>query len=64
MYLNPVLRYDGALPEPAASVDPTKTTVLRVAFAAGIVGGLVIYWRKRQKSRLDLGLGTRTSKSW
>jgi hypothetical protein len=46
MYLNPVLRYNGALPQPAATVDTMKTSVLRGAFAAAIIGGLILYWRR------------------
>jgi hypothetical protein len=48
MYLNPVLRYDGTLPEPAATVDTMKTTLLRGAFAVAVLGGLAIYRRKRK----------------
>ena len=46
MYLNPVLRYDGSLPQPTATVDPLKTSLLRAAFAAAIVGGLLLYRRR------------------
>ena len=50
MYLNPVFRYDGALPERAATVDALKTTVLRGGFAVGVVGGLLLYRSRRQKN--------------
>ena len=52
MYLNPVLRYDGTLPAPAATVDMMKTTLLRGALAVAVVGGLMVYRRRRQ-TRLE-----------
>lgn len=46
MYLNPVLRYNGSLPQPTAIVDTLKTSLLRGAFAAAIIGGVFLYWRR------------------
>jgi hypothetical protein len=48
MYLNPVFRYNGAIPEPAATVDTIKTTVLRAAFALALAAGLVLYLRRKK----------------
>ena len=47
MYLNPVLRYDGVLPRPAATVDTLKTSLLRGVFAAAI--GIVWLIRRRKR---------------
>jgi hypothetical protein len=49
MYLNPVVRYDGVLPRPAATVDPLKTSVLRVIFAVAAVGGIGLMLYRRRK---------------
>ena len=46
MYLNPVLRYNGSLPQPTATVDTLKTSLLRGAFAAAIIGGVLLYRRR------------------
>lgn len=46
MYLNPVLRYNGSLPELEATVDTLKTSLLRAVFAAAIIGGLLVYRRR------------------
>jgi len=50
MYLNPVLRYDGALPHPAATVDTLKTSLLRGAFAAAILGIVWLYRRRNRRA--------------
>jgi hypothetical protein len=53
IYLNPVVRYDGALPHRAATVDTLKTSLLRVAFAIGGVTGLgLLLYRRRKSSRV------------
>jgi hypothetical protein len=48
IYLNPVLRYDGAhIPTPAAAVDTVSTWLLRLSFAGGFVLLLFAYRRRR-----------------
>jgi hypothetical protein len=48
MYLNPVVRYDGVLPQPAAAVDMMKTSLLRAGFAVAAVVGLGLVVRRRR----------------
>ena len=50
MYLNPVLRYDGTLPSQLATVDATRTAVLRTVFVLVALGGMTIYRRTRQRA--------------
>jgi hypothetical protein len=50
MYLNPVVRYDGVLPHPAATIDTLKTSLLRAAFAVAGVGGLGLLLYRRRRS--------------
>jgi hypothetical protein len=56
MYLNPVLRYNGSLPELEATVDMLKTSLLRAAFAAAIIGGLLIYRRRTRPATNPVAL--------
>jgi hypothetical protein len=46
IYLNPVLKYNGSLPQPTATVDELKTSLLRGGFAAAIIGGVLLYRRR------------------
>jgi hypothetical protein len=49
MYLNPVIRYDQALPAPHATIDAARTWIMRGVFAAiAGVGGAVFYRRSRR----------------
>jgi hypothetical protein len=49
MYLNPVLRYGGTLPAPAASIDPTRTMLQRaIVVLAVILVGFLLYRRRRK----------------
>jgi hypothetical protein len=57
MFLNPVLRYNGSLPAPAATVDGARTTLQRVVMAAVALGILTIVWRRRMSARRDHGVG-------
>jgi hypothetical protein len=50
MYLNPVVRYDGTLPAPAATVDVAKTAVLRGTLAVAALGGLTLLYLRRRPS--------------
>jgi hypothetical protein len=52
MFLNPVLRYDGTLPAPAAAVDVVRTTVQRIVMAA-VAFGLLLVWRARRRTTPD-----------
>jgi len=45
-----VLRYDGVLPHPAATVDTLKTSLLRGAFAAAILGIVWVYRRRNRRA--------------
>ena len=56
MYLNPVLRYNGSLPQPEATVDRLKTWLLRGAFAAAVIGGLLVYRRRTRPATNPLTL--------
>ena len=48
MYLNPIIRFDGAsLPAPAATVNESMTWVWRAIVAAGCVVVLMRLWRRR-----------------
>ena len=55
MYLNPVVRYDGVLPLPTATVDVVKTTVLRAAFVVAVLGGLALLYLRRVRPRTATG---------
>ena len=54
MYLNPVLRYDGVLPQPAATVDLLKTSLLRMTFAIGAVTGVGLFIARRRTKVREL----------
>ena len=56
MYLNPVLRYNGSLPQPEATVDRLKTWLLRGAFAAAVICGLLVYRRRTRPATNPLTL--------
>jgi hypothetical protein len=48
LYLNPVVRYDGAaLPRPAATVAPVATWLMRSAFAIGLAVLALLFTRPR-----------------
>lgn len=52
LYLNPVVRYDGALPAPAASVDAATTWLARGSFALVCVA-LAAFGRRRRRPLID-----------
>jgi hypothetical protein len=43
-----VVRYDDVLPERTATIDVTKTWVLRAGFLVAAVSGLMLYYGRRQ----------------
>ena len=55
IYLNPVVRYDGVLPLPTATVDVVKTTLLRAAFVVAVLGGLALRYLRRVRPRTATG---------
>jgi hypothetical protein len=54
MYLNPVLRYDGAqVPAPAAVVNVSGTILLRASLTLLAVAVAATYWRRRRPVRRE-----------
>jgi hypothetical protein len=47
MYINPVLRYDGALPRPAAAVDQTSTWIHRTVIFLIAAAAAFLLWARR-----------------
>jgi hypothetical protein len=49
MFINPIVRYDGvSLPAPVATIDPTRTWLLRFLLAAGCLIAVGVLWRPRR----------------
>ena len=48
LYLNPVVRYDGRLPVPAAKVDVASTWLLR---GSSLIGGALLLWAYSRRRR-------------
>lgn len=54
LYLNPVVRYDGAaLPRPAATVAPVATWLIRSAFLTGLAVLAALFTRQRSAGASD-----------